>query len=87
MRAFRLGRRVGVATPSPPRLPGWDVSSVYYADRLRAFRLRSDPARQRERRERVFELGRYINDFCIVRVQSTPEADRLLTMFLGLLSD
>jgi hypothetical protein len=32
-------------------------------------------------------VGRYVNDFCIVRAQMVPEADHLLTMFLQLLSD
>jgi len=36
---------------------------------------------------RVFEQGRYINDFCIVRAQDVPEADHYLTVFLTLLSD
>ena len=64
-----------------------DVSSVRYVEEQRVYRLRRDPGKQRERRVRVFERGRYLNDLCIVRAQSVPEADHFLTMFLGLLSD
>jgi hypothetical protein len=64
-----------------------DVSSVRYAEEQRVYRLRRDPGKQCERRVRVFERGRYLNDFCIVRAQSVPEADHFLTVFLGLLSD
>jgi hypothetical protein len=53
----------------------------------RVYRLRRDPAKHRDRRVRVFERGRYVNDFCIVRVQNVPEADHLLTVFQRLLSD
>ena len=62
-----------------------DVSSVHHRGRI--YRLRRDPQRQRERRVRVFENGRYVNDFCIVRGQQVPEADHWLTVFLQLLSD
>ncbi|HKD75965.1 MAG TPA: hypothetical protein VKB76_10730, partial [Ktedonobacterales bacterium] len=62
-----------------------DVSSTLYPHRV--YRLRRDPAKQRDRRVRVFEHGRYINDFCIVRGQDVPEADHVLTVFLRLLSD
>ncbi len=64
-----------------------DVSSVYYAQEKRIYRVRRDPAKQRDRRVRVFTQGRYVNDFCIVRGQSVPEADHWLTVFLGLISD
>ncbi len=64
-----------------------DVSSVCYASVQRVYRLRRDPAKMRERRVRVFEHGRYVHDFCIVRGQHVPEADHYLTVFLGLLSD
>jgi hypothetical protein len=64
-----------------------DVPSVRYAAQQRVYRLRRDAANARERRVRVFEHGRYVNDFCIVRGQDVPEADHLLTVFLGLLSD
>lgn len=64
-----------------------DISSVHYASEQRVYRLRRDPHRQRERRVRVFEGGRYTKDFCIVRAQDVPEADHLLTVLLGLLSD
>jgi hypothetical protein len=62
-----------------------DVSSHLYPHRV--YRLRRDPAKQRDRRVRVFEHGRYVHDFCIVRNQAVPEADHLLTVFLRLLSD
>ncbi len=64
-----------------------DVSSVCYAQEKRTYRVRRDPAKQRERRVRVFTKGQYVNDFCIVRGQSVPEADHWLTVFLGLISD
>jgi len=64
-----------------------DVSSVRYAAQRRVYRLRRDPARQRERRVRVFTDGRYMQDLCIVRGQDVPEADHWLTVFLSLLSD
>ncbi len=64
-----------------------DVSSVRYAGEQRVYRLRRDPAHRRERRVRVFEHGRYVRDYCIVRGQDVPEADHLLTVWLGLLSD
>jgi hypothetical protein len=64
-----------------------DVSSVRYAHHHRVYRVRRDPAKRRERRVRVFEENRYINDFCIVRAQDVPEADHWLTVFLRLLSD
>lgn len=64
-----------------------DVSSVRYAVEQRVYRLRRDPGKRYERRVRVFEQGNYLNDFCIVRAQSVPEADHFLTVFLGLLSD
>ncbi len=62
-----------------------DVSSALYPHRV--YRLRRDPAKQRERRVRVFEHGRYVKDFCIVRSQNVPEPDHVLTVFLRLLSD
>jgi hypothetical protein len=64
-----------------------DVSSVRYAANERVYRVRRDPAKRRERRVRVFEKNRYINDYCIVRAQAVPEADHWLTVFLHLLSD
>lgn len=64
-----------------------DVSSMLYTQEQRVYRLRRDPARQRERRIRVFKHGQYINDFCIVRAQDVPEADHWLTVFLRLISD
>ncbi|HEY4033782.1 MAG TPA: hypothetical protein VGL94_07465 [Ktedonobacteraceae bacterium] len=64
-----------------------DVSSVLYAQEQRVYRVRRDPARQRERRVRVFKRGQYGNDFCIVRAQDVPEADHWLTVFLRLISD
>lgn len=63
-----------------------DVSSRQYAGRV--YRLRLDPARQCDRRVRVFEQGRYVRDLCIVRHDRlTPVQDGFLTVFLGLLSD
>jgi hypothetical protein len=64
-----------------------DVSSVRYAAEQRVYRLRRDPAKQRDRRVRVFKFNRYVNDYCIVRAQDVPEADHWLTNFLTLLSD
>jgi hypothetical protein len=63
-----------------------DVSSRQYAGRV--YRLRLDPARQCDRRVRVFEQGHYVRDLCIVRRDRlTPVQDGFLTVFLGLLSD
>jgi hypothetical protein len=64
-----------------------DVSSVRYAAQQRVYRVRRDPLKRDDRRVRVFELGSYINDFCIIRAQEVPEADHWLTVWLGLLSD
>lgn len=67
-----------------------DVSSVHFADRQRVYRLRRDPDKRYERRVRVFEQGRYVKDFCIIKgagMDGVPEADHFLTVFLGLLSD
>jgi hypothetical protein len=64
-----------------------DVPSAHYTHEQRVYRLRRDAAHARERRVRVFERGRYSKDFCIVRAQDVPEADHVLTVFLGLLSD
>jgi hypothetical protein len=65
-----------------------DVSSVRFAESQRVYRLRRDPHRASERRVRIFEFGRHIHDYCIVRGQvGIPEADHFLTVFLGLLSD
>ncbi len=64
-----------------------DVSSVRYAEEQRVYRLRRDPGKLRERRVRVFEHGSYLNDFCIVRAQSVPEADHVLSILLQFLSD
>jgi hypothetical protein len=64
-----------------------DVSSVRYADEQRVYRLRRDPGKRRERRIRVFIHGQYLNDFCIVRAQSVPEADHVLSILLQFLSD
>lgn len=64
-----------------------DVSSAHYAHEQRVYRVRRDPARQRERRVRVFRRGHYENDFCIVRSQDCPEADHWLGVFLRLISD
>jgi hypothetical protein len=50
-----------------------DVSSVRYASEQRVYRLRRDPAKQRERRVRVY--------------QDVPADDWWLTVWLGLLSD
>lgn len=64
-----------------------DVSSVLYPQEQRVYRVRRDPAKQRDRRVRVFRRARYENDFCIVRSQDCPEADHFLTVFLRLISD
>lgn len=64
-----------------------DVSSVRYAHERRVYRLRRDPAKRRDRRIRVFQNGSYYKDFCVVRAQDVPEADHVLGLFLGLLSD
>jgi hypothetical protein len=66
-----------------------DVSSVRYANEQRVYRLRRDPAKQRERRVRVFQGQTYWKDFCIIRerVDAIPEADWWLTTFMMLLSD
>jgi hypothetical protein len=64
-----------------------DVSSVRYAEEQRVYRLRRDPGKLRERRVRVFVHGQYLNDFCLVRAQSVPEADHVLSIFLQFLSD
>jgi hypothetical protein len=64
-----------------------DVSSVRYAHEQRVYRLRRDPAKQRDRRVRIFNFNRYVNDYCIVRAQDVPEADHWLTVFLRLISD
>jgi hypothetical protein len=64
-----------------------DVSSVRYSEEQRVYRLRRDPGKRYERRVRMFVHGQYLNDLCIVRAQSVPEADHFLTVFLGLLSD
>jgi len=64
-----------------------DVSSVAFARQERVYRVRRDPAKLRDRRVRVFEHGRYVHDFCIVRAQVCPEADEWLTVFLRLLAD
>lgn len=62
-----------------------DVSSGLYPGRV--YRLRRDPQRRYERRVRVFENARYVNDFCIVRAQSVPEADQYLTVYFSLIAD
>lgn len=69
-----------------------DVSSVQYGDRKRVYRLRRDPARNSDKRVRVFEeVGgwmTYVQDLCIVRQSaSVPEADHFLSKWLGFLSD
>jgi hypothetical protein len=64
-----------------------DVPSRSYLTEQRVYRLRRDPAHQRDRRVRVFELAQYVRDLCIVRAQNVPEADHYLTVFLRLLSD
>jgi hypothetical protein len=64
-----------------------DVSSVDYAQEQRVYRVRRDPAKQRERRVRIFKRNLYVNDYCIVRAQDVPEADHWLTVFLNLISD
>ena len=64
-----------------------DVSSARYIEEQRVYRLRRDPGKRYERRVRVFEHGRYLNDLCIVRAQNVPEADHVLSIFLQLLSD
>jgi len=62
-----------------------DVSSGLYPGRV--YRLRRDPQRRYERRVRVFEQNRYVNDFCIVRAQSVPEADQFMSVYFGLIAD
>lgn len=62
-----------------------DVSSGLYPGRV--YRLRRDPQHRYERRVRVFENSRYINDFCIVRAQSVPEADQFMSVYFGLIAD
>ncbi|MBV9231532.1 MAG: hypothetical protein JOZ18_19645 [Chloroflexi bacterium] len=64
-----------------------DVSSTLYASEERVYRVRRDPAKQRDRRVRVFKGSAYVNDYCIVRGQDVPEADHWLTVFLRLISD
>jgi hypothetical protein len=78
---------LGELYPQLQRQGFLDVSSVYYARKQRVYRLRRDPARQRDRRVRVFDHARYTQDYCIVRAQDVPEADHWLTVFLGLISD
>lgn len=63
-----------------------DVASRDYPQRV--YRVRIDPERRVDRRVRVFEGGRYSQDFCIVRQdRMQPVADGWLTVFLGLLAD
>ena len=62
-----------------------DVSSGLHPGRV--YRLRRDPQRRYERRVRVFEQGRYTNDYCIVRAQSVPEADHFMSVYFGLIAD
>jgi len=62
-----------------------DVSSGLTPGRV--YRLRRDPLHRYERRVRVFESGRYTADYCIVRAQSVPEADHILTLYFGLIAD
>lgn len=62
-----------------------DVSSGLYPGRV--YRLRRDLQRRYERRVRVFENGSYVRDLCIVRAQSVPEADHMLTLYFGLIAD
>jgi hypothetical protein len=64
-----------------------DVSSVRYAPERRTYRVRRDPAKQRDCRVRMFTDGQYVQDLCIVRGQDVPEADHWLTVFFTLLSD
>jgi hypothetical protein len=64
-----------------------DVPSACFTIEQRVYRLRRDPHKQRERRVRCFERGRYERDYCIKRAQDVPEADHWLTVFLGLISD
>jgi len=64
-----------------------DVSSVRYGEDQRVYRLRRDPGKRHERRVRMFEHGQYLNDLCIIRAQSVPEADHFLSIFLQFLSD
>ena len=64
-----------------------DVPSTHYAADERVYRIRRDPSGRRDRRVRVFEHGRYVRDFCIVRAQNCPPDDHILTVFLRLLSD
>jgi hypothetical protein len=64
-----------------------DVPSACFTIEQRVYRLRRDPNKQRDRRVRCFERGRYVRDYCIVRAQDVPEADHWLTVFLGLISD
>ncbi len=62
-----------------------DVSSGLYPGRV--YRLRRDPLHRYERRVRVFENGSYLRDLCIVRAQSVPEADHILTLYFGMIAD
>ncbi|MFP4437793.1 MAG: hypothetical protein ACLFVO_11135 [Chloroflexaceae bacterium] len=62
-----------------------DVSSGLRPGRV--YRVRRDPQKRYERRIRVFEGGRYVNDFCVVRAQSVPEADHYLTVYFGLIAN
>lgn len=64
-----------------------DVPSRLYQGQQRVYRLRRDPHKQRARRIRMFEHGRYINDLCVVPREAVPEADHLLTVFLQLMTD
>ncbi|HEX6291069.1 MAG TPA: hypothetical protein VFZ66_17930 [Herpetosiphonaceae bacterium] len=64
-----------------------DVSSQLDPRQQRVYRLRRDPGKRVERRIRVFERGRYVRDYCVVRAAHVPEADHFLTVFLRLLSD
>ncbi|HEX8683286.1 MAG TPA: hypothetical protein VF707_13285, partial [Ardenticatenaceae bacterium] len=90
-------RRAGRGDPGDvPRAPLWDAVRAGLSGRAQhplharpagLPPLRRDPARWRERRVRVFERGRYVRDLCIVCAEQVPEADHLLTLFLGLISD
>ncbi len=62
-----------------------DVSSGLRPGRV--YRVRRDPQKRYERRIRVFADGRYVNDFCVVRAQSVPEADHYLTVYFGLIAN
>lgn len=65
-----------------------DVSSITHADVQRVYRLRRDPRKRYDRRIRVFERGRYVRDYCVIRERNDiPEGDQWMALFLGLMAD